>query len=625
MTNQNDAIKEPLTQIGIMVKPKKESSECEICTSMGDTYKVYHDSKYAFTMIVLFNPENPQQHKFFKFTEDDWLEVFEDWEYNTFIENVKSLPFVQGIVRTNSMFDISLFGIALSRKYTQLNTRAKEKLLDDIWELSSYASKARQKEIASVLNSYNSKYIPTSEKTIISDAVAFCQDIAQRMNNSQVDKIARDIDKNNIFTKFIAFNTIVKYTNGVNLNTDNKLIKLIAWKNGLSNSFDFSTLQSFFYCFDLISRWRILQKLAYEKEYCNLQITTDHLIFLVESNPKVKAIRRSFDGLTSVDYIPEILVYGLDAYVKTGKFLNQSKVLEIFNRINDRHAKIELSLHVLFDFCNGGLLRDYKYNKDSHKSYLFDRYEFFKTIRFINLSDPKYDCLNNICNGRLSTQKDEKMNVFFLWCNGNPCFRSVMKKQTDYKSYQFIDFCTAFGRQPYIETDSGLAPNDELSKFIDTLSKVSRITSHLYCESCKQLLFPDKRSSKEFVSAYNTFCCQNPHCDKQGISVYISHCHTSNCRGVVDSRHHKKCPNGMHICPECFGCCSEKFYRRQEALHEAIGRNIIPPNDSGHNDKGIFYCHKCGNQLIDNKCSNCGIEHSNIKRYKYGIPKTSEE
>ena len=600
-------------RVGLLIKLYLDSPLCEIRASNGDTYKVYgYENQKTFKALVLFDPENPDEHRLLKYTEDDWLELFKDYEANN-----HPIFLVFSII-ARKLFDIDVFKSALSKKYSQLDPSAKEKLINVIWKLSFYTSKTRQNEIASILNTHGYQYTPTSEKAIISDAITLCLDVSKSLMRNQKHVIPRDLDQKDIFLKFIYFDITSKQrTRGIDLKTDNKLIQLMLWKNELADSFDFGTLHSFFYCFGSGTRWRILQKLAYEKEHSNLQVTTDDLISLIESSTNIRDIQRYYEGYTSASLRAELLVHSLDSYVKRGRFLSQGRILDILNQINDRQSKIDFGLHSLFDFCNGGLLRNSKYEDDNNASYTFDRVSFLRNNSPTGKYAYMYECLENICNGRLSTKKDEHLDQYFFWCNGYPCFKNNIHKQTDYKKYKLIDFCIAFGLKPYNETDSGILPNDELSKFIDTVSKVERITSHLYCESCKHLLFPDKRSTREEISAYNTFVCQNPNCDQKDKYIYINHCHTSNCKGVIDSRHLKKCPNGMHICPECFGCCSDKFFRKQEAKNELAGRASSTSIKPSHNDKGIFYCYKCGDQLIGNKCSKCGVEHVNVMRYRY--------
>ena len=602
-------------QIGLLTKSLR--TPFRICTSHGDEHIVsINSSRKQIKVLVLFDRNNPQNSRAFKYTKEDWLRVFEDY-IDCLSDNMLSSLFVIAILTPHPRFDITEFSNAFDTIYNGLDTTLKERLLNDTWKLSFYASKKHQSEIAHILNRHNHTFVPSQEKQIIDNAIAYCEQISNKYNLREV----------NIFQKFIAFDNIIAKSQLQP--SDNKLIQLIQWKNNRCNDFDFDTLRAFFYCFSLSSRWIIIRKLAYEKERRNIQITTDDLINLLESNTPIKEISDKYTGigLARTNLSLELLIYSLDVYVKTGKFLSQSNVIEILNQIQERYTKINLGLHLLFNFCNGGLIRNTKYGKGSD-CYLFDKADFLRNAPYSLSNQSMYECLKEICNGRLSSQSDEVLQKSFLWCNGHPCFRSVIGKfridnACDYRYYNLSDLCKAFGKDIYIKTDCGLIPNDELSKFIDTLSKLFRITSHMYCESCKQLLFPDKRSDKEFINTYNTFSCQNPKCNQHGVKIYLSHCHTKSCKGVIDSRHLKQCPNGMYICPECFGCCSDGFYKQQiefrriynlpvsNALEVQIAKNV------GHNDKGIFYCYKCGDQLIDNKCPTCNIEFKSNKRYKY--------
>ena len=589
-------------QLGLLTK--SINTPFRILTSFGEEHIVYiNTSNKTLRLLVLFNPNNPDDNKPFKFTVSDWQKVFEDY-FKCLSENRLSPLFVIAIIKFNSQFKIAEFSEALDIVCGLLSPNLKDKLLNDIWQTVKYSSNQRKADIISILSAHNTKYVVPQEKSIMEDATTYCNELSKRCFSPRLKGIPI-LENVDIFSKISTFDKIINTARFIE-HTDNKLIQVLQWKNDLTSDFDFDTLKSFFYCFGLTSRWQIVRKLIYEKETSNRQITIEDLKALLESNPTIKAISDKYWGVATINFGLELLIYGLDTYNNSGKLLSQGKIVDILNQVKDRRFKIVLGLSSLFNFCNGGLLKNNKYNSTSNNSkYLFDKAEFLRNDRSGNFPY-MYECLKDLCNGRLSSNKDEVLNKNFLWCNGHACFRSTIGKQTDFEKYRLIDCYYAFGHKTYEETDCGLIPNHELSRFIDTLGKLYRISSHLYCESCKQLLFPEKRSDREHISAYNTFSCQNPACEQKGTTIYINHCHTSNCKGVIDSRKLKKCPNGMYICPDCFGCCSEKFFQKQGNL-QAVG----------HNDKGTFYCYKCGNGLIDNKCPTCHNEHKNIMRYKY--------
>ena len=57
----------------------------------------------------------------------------------------------------------------------------------------------------------------------------------------------------------------------------------------------------------------------------------------------------------------------------------------------------------------------------------------------------------------------------------------------------------------------------------------------------------------------------------------------------------------MRICPNCLSCCDDDFYE-QQAQKYIVERKPVPvwinkKRGHGHNNKGIYYCPKCGSQI----------------------------
>lgn len=594
-------------KIGLLTKYEK--THAMIRTSFGEEFIFALKTKHkSLKGVVFFDPEYPSNFRFFKYTVSDWLKVMEDQILCSKDKSVSPL-FLITLISNHSLFDINNFELALNHVYNCLTSSIKFLNLSEIWKLTYYASKGRQIEVANVLNKYNPIFNPSQEKPIIYEAIKYCEELINQ--NSQVFPANyKNIGEHSIFQKFIIFQNIIQKVGFSNSDkTPNKLIQLIKWKYGKTDDLDFETLKTFFYCFSNSSRWAIIKKLVIEIEESNRKVTTDELVSLIESNNAIKSISDKYyaENITKTFLGIELLVYGLDSYSKTGKFLSQGKIIDILNSIKERKSKINLQLNRLFDYCNGGHFQVWEYKKPSDLSE-GDKPVYSPLDAFYRIPER----VNLLCNGRLSPTKDDFLKREYQWCYGKRCFRSAIF-ENDYYKIKFIDFCRAFGYDVYQKTGCGIVPNDELSRFIDTLSKVSSITDRLYCESCGQLLFPESRSDKQFVNSYNRFSCQNENCSQKGVQIYLSHCHTSNCRGVIDSRHLKKCPNGMHICPECFGCCSDKFYQKQNEIRGITSSQITV----SHNDKGIFYCYKCGDKLVDNKCPKCKVEHKDFKKYKY--------
>ncbi|MDR0954725.1 MAG: hypothetical protein LBM20_05015 [Rikenellaceae bacterium] len=615
-----------MMKVGLIVAGSNIRSK--IKTSYNKDYEVNAVSNKSIKLVV-FNPLNPDDFRNFEYTQSDWNIIFE--EYKDFSNSNGSAPpsLVRAIIFSTSKFDIQEFAKALDALYHSLNADAQQKLLTDIWQLSLYSAKTQHKEIVSVLATYDTRYQYRPEKHIITDSIEYCLKIAESPDNYSLSiSDVPPLENKNIFQKIHIIDNLIGRS-VIAYEDCNALIRSLYWKNGFwpLSMHSFIPFVDFFYCFTLTGQLNIIRKIAYDIQNSDLKITIPDLMVLIEANTEIKTIHEKYH-FNKVDKTLEILICSLDTYSRTGKFLSQGKIFDILTNLKDIHSKYFLGERILFDFCNGGLLNNNRYNPDlkddntGTNPYFFDRSHFFQDAPSHKWAGME-ECLKDICNGRMSQKRDKEVNRYFLWCYGKRCYRNTIKRRTEFKEYKFIDICSAFNLTVTKEAECGLVANDEYSKFLDTIGKISRISANIYCESCGSILFPVKRSDKEYVNYYNLFSCPNKNCNQHEIKIYLSHCHTSNCRGVIDSRHHKKCPNGMHICPECFGCCSEKFYQNQKRL---MGTSGIPTpvslsraieNRLGHNDKGEFFCHKCGVELIDNKCVNCGIEHKNFKRYRY--------
>ena len=166
------------------------------------------------------------------------------------------------------------------------------------------------------------------------------------------------------------------------------------------------------------------------------------------------------------------------------------------------------------------------------------------------------------------------------------------------------------------ETEAGYEADEVVRQFISVATKVMQKFRRLKCRACGHLLFTNKTSG---FNTYNKFACTNPGCAEYGNSIYLNYCF--HCKtGLIDSRDSKQCPNGWYICPSCLACCNDEQYERQAQRYELSGRPIPPRIQRmlghGHNNQGIYYCFKCGNQMegrVDDsgrtfsECPNCHL------------------
>ena len=226
--------------------------------------------------------------------------------------------------------------------------------------------------------------------------------------------------------------------------------------------------------------------------------------------------------------------------------------------------------------------------------------------------------IRNFCECRLSDKADHSGFAFY-WCGNHPCFRNPVRYHlnSEWSDYTILDFLRILE-----------IPTDYTNKHSKTtrfgyyiilssyLRSFAKFYEHLKCRGCGKLMKPAEGVSNFATRAVTEFSCDNTDCSKYGIKVYLNHCfNKNNCDAIIDSRDSKQCPNGQYICPECGACCSTKnFAIRLQHLHQT-GGYISPKlkcfvhNDLGHWEKNIFYCYKCGNQMVNGECSNCHFSY----------------
>lgn len=192
-------------------------------------------------------------------------------------------------------------------------------------------------------------------------------------------------------------------------------------------------------------------------------------------------------------------------------------------------------------------------------------------------------------------------------CHGDMCFVTSIKRTSDWKAYKLIHLLEIIGYNVLDDTEAGLIPNHVYNQFVVQINKANRFYKRLVCRECGHILFPYNNNSRNLE--YNRSKCLSPTCSEYNKEVYLSYCHTCK-KGLIDSRDSKKCPNGLHICPECSSCCSNAFFEAQATKRRRLGlpvpavwaRNM----GNGHADRGMIYCSKCGSQKVDVYAENNG-------------------
>lgn len=186
-------------------------------------------------------------------------------------------------------------------------------------------------------------------------------------------------------------------------------------------------------------------------------------------------------------------------------------------------------------------------------------------------------------------------------CQGDMCFVTSIKRTSDWKAYKLIHLLEIIGYNVLDDTEAGLMPNQVYNQFAFQINKANRFYKNLVCRECGHILFPYNYNNSKKLE-YNRFKCISPTCSEYNKEVKLTFCHTCK-KGLIDSRDSKKCPNGLHICPDCGSCCSNAFFealatakrRRGESIPVYLARSI----GNGHLDRGMIFCSKCGSQKVD--------------------------
>lgn len=273
-------------------------------------------------------------------------------------------------------------------------------------------------------------------------------------------------------------------------------------------------------------------------------------------------------------------------------------------------------------YCSTSVNKLTDYNKDEYIRFLYHFKNNTQTIRY--------------CAPDLSDERDVALNIPYYWCRGQQCFFASINNNENlhdlqetygddmWKHYDLIILSEIIGYPLVEKRDNGNQPDQKLRTLIGIVNKVSQMLSRLKCKECGHLLFAERRSS---FNNYNCFSCLNPRCHQYKRSVYLNFCFHCK-KGLIDSRNSQRCPNGLYICPSCLSCCNDQLFDnlvlRYIRSGKPIPKRLQEEQKHGHNDKGIFYCPKCGTQLekIINphdkrefvlNCPKCGYKHEMIE------------
>lgn len=206
------------------------------------------------------------------------------------------------------------------------------------------------------------------------------------------------------------------------------------------------------------------------------------------------------------------------------------------------------------------------------------------------------------CAPQLSEATNPAIDLPYFWCRGKECFhnnldRQTLEEESNWRNYTFFHLSEIMGYPKLHKTVAGYEPELSVWQFIALTNKVMQKFRRLKCRACGHMMFTERTSG---FNRYNYFKCANPTCAEVDHPVYLNFCFKCK-KGLIDSRDTKQCPNGWYICPTCLACCDDEQYERQAQRYiltrRPVPQRIQEKRGHGHNDKGEFFCPKCGNPI----------------------------
>ena len=181
------------------------------------------------------------------------------------------------------------------------------------------------------------------------------------------------------------------------------------------------------------------------------------------------------------------------------------------------------------------------------------------------------------------------------------------------------------------------------------INAFDRLLKRLYCEECKNLIYPKNTSHFALYRVHRFYCIEET-CSKKHKEIYLTHCLYGECETIIDSRVSERCKHGLYICPNCGTCCSEESFRKRlghlkkvgSYIHKELIENVEKKN--GHLEKAEYYCYKCSGMMTEinakkYECTDCHVNYdldkfkrlnkkwteTNRRRDDYPISKKSNE
>ena len=241
------------------------------------------------------------------------------------------------------------------------------------------------------------------------------------------------------------------------------------------------------------------------------------------------------------------------------------------------------------------------------------------------------------CEGRKSNKKHKIYNTEFWKCAGHDCFQNCITNHIDkentinenkdaWEDYTLLDFLKILDIN--VDEDNGfdIIKDGHYVKLLGHVNAFNRLVDRLYCDECKEIIYPKNISHFAFYTDVRFYCINNK-CSKKDKPIYLNRCFASECNSIIDSRISKKCSHGIYICENCGSCCSQKFFKNRLEMLKKYGGYINQEllhnikNKNGHLNKKEYYCYNCAGMMTEVsmqkfECFICGTSYD-FNDYKW--------
>lgn len=473
---------------------------------------------------------------------------------------------------------------------------------------------------------------------------------------------------------------------------NSSLYNVILWSLDRELSLDFHQLTLCYIYFSPKEQVRIFKKLFFLKSSGKMELSVEMLNELTRFDLDLYQLNKEFNPDVPVDVSTDVIIKSLTSFAKNGKFLIESELLILVLKDLSYLEDSKFQLKDYFESCIGRMQYKFSfgtYGKEIHKIATENGFQFkinfpydANTVNKVKSIPGRYYVVqekqwfipgnkeaevlafaqeegflvemegnhysNNshlatakrgdiptgikFCEGRASNKIDNTFGKNFFWCKNEPCYERCesIHNEEEWEKYTLLDFCEILG----FNTDDKNSVGDYILKgkfyqFIGLVNRFNRLLEKLFCDECKQVIYPVENS--HFAAhAVVRFCCVNETCNKKKQIIYLNHCMNGKCNCIIDSRESKKCENGLYICSNCGSCCSHAVLSRRLDSLKSLGAYIHPnlvsvvSERGGHLERAEYSCHKCSKKMEETSfdvfyCSDCNVKY-NTTPYKIKRP-----